>query len=89
MKVTINRNICGASLNACEHCFSFFAQHPEGVDRYCIVDQVDDGSALLTLTLMTDGRERTVVLDEAQRQAVALDGWSSLVDFVPQFYRAG
>jgi hypothetical protein len=87
MKVTINRNICGASLNACEHCFSFFAQHPEGVDRYCIVEQVDDGSDLLTLTLLTDQTERTVVLDEQQRQAVALDGWSSLVDFVPQFYR--
>ncbi len=88
MKVTINRNICGASLNACEHCFSFFAQHPEGVDRYCIVDQVDDHSDLLTLTLMTDNQERTVVLDEKAREAVAMDGWSSIVDFVPQFYRA-
>jgi hypothetical protein len=89
MKVTINRNICGASLNACEHCFSFFAQHPEGVDRYCIVEQVDDGSNLLTLTLLTDNQERTVVLDEQQREAVAMDGWASLVDFVPKFYRAG
>ncbi|HZY41365.1 MAG TPA: hypothetical protein VFF59_05115 [Anaerolineae bacterium] len=88
MKVTINRNICGASLNACEHCFSFFAQHPEGVDRYCIVDQVDDQSDLLTLTLLTDNVERTVVLDEKAREAVALDGWASLVDFVPRFYRA-
>lgn len=87
MKVTINRNICGASLNACEHCFSFFAQHPEGVDRYCIIEQVDDGSELLTLTLLTDSVERTVILDDKQREAVALDGWASLVDFVPQFYR--
>ncbi len=89
MKVTIDRNICGASLNACEHCFSFFAQHPQGVDRYCIVEQVEDGSDNLTLTLRTQGHENTVVLDEAQRQAVALEGWSSLVDFVPKFYRAG
>jgi hypothetical protein len=88
MKVTIDRNICGASLNACEHCFSFFAQHPEGVDRYCIVEQVEDGSKDLTLTIRTDGREKTVVLDDAQREMVVTEGWSSLVDFVPKFYRA-
>jgi len=80
MKVTINRNICGASLNACEHCFSFFAQHPEGVDRYCIVEQVEDGSDLLTLKLLTDNTERTLVLDEKQRELVVrrlgLDGRS-------------
>ena len=87
MKVTIDRNICGASLNACEHCFSFFAQNPEGVDRYCIVEQVEDGSDLLTLTLLTDGHEKTVTLDDKQRELVATEGWSSLVDFVPQFYR--
>ena len=89
MKVTIDRNICGASLNACEHCFSFFVQHPEGVDRYCIVEQVEDGSDVLTLTLLTDGQERTVALDEEQRELVVTEGWSSLVDFVPKFYRAG
>jgi hypothetical protein len=87
MKVTINRNICGASLNACEHCFSFFAQHPEGVDRYCIVEQVEDGSDLLTLKLLTDDTERTLVLDEKQRELVASEGWASMVDFVPRFYR--
>ena len=89
MKVTIDRNICGASLNACEHCFSFFVQHPEGVDRYCIVEQVEDGSDVLTLRLLTDGQERTLALDKAQRELVVTEGWSSLVDFVPKFYRAG
>ncbi len=89
MKVTIDRNICGASLNACEHCFSFFVQNPMGVDRYCIVDQTEDGSKLMTLTLRTDGHENTVVLDDAQREMVATEGWSSLVDFVPKFYPAG
>jgi len=88
MKVTIDRNICSAALNACEHCFSFFAQHPMGVDRYCIVEQVDDHSDKLTLTLRTDNTERTVVLDDKQRQAVATEGWTSLVDFVPDYYRA-
>lgn len=88
MKVTIDRNICTAALNACEHCFSFFAEHPMGVDRYCIVEQVDDGSDVVTLTLRTDGMERIVMLDEAQRKLVATEGWSSLVDFVPDYYRA-
>ena len=76
-------------MNACEHCFSFFVQNPEGVDRYCIVEQVEDGSDVLTLTLMTDGQVRTMSLDEEQREMVASEGWSSLVDFVPKFYRAG
>ena len=88
MKVTIDRNICDAALNACEHCFSFFADHPMGVDRYCIVEQVDDGKDLLTLTLRTNGAERTVVLDEEKRKLVITEGWASLVDFVPDFYRA-
>ena len=88
MKVTIDRNICTAALNACEHCFSFFAEHPMGVDRYCIVEQVDDGSDVVTLTLRTDGMERIVMLDEAQRKLVATEGWSSLVDFIPDYYRA-
>jgi len=88
MKATIDRNICTAALNACEHCFSFFAQHPMGVDRYCIIEQADDGKDELTLTLRTDGVERTLVLDEKQRQLVTTEGWSSLLDFVPDFYRA-
>lgn len=88
MKVTIDRNICQSALNTCEHCFSFFAQHPMGVDRYCIIEQIDDGRDELTLTLRTDGTERTVVLDDAQRQLVVTEGWSSLIDFVPDFYRA-
>ncbi|HLF28940.1 MAG TPA: hypothetical protein VJG32_21650 [Anaerolineae bacterium] len=87
MKVTIDRNICNAALNVCEHCFSFFAQHPLGVDRFCIVEQVDDGSDKLTLTILTDGQKRTVELDDAQRQLVVTEGWASLIDFVPDFYR--
>ena len=67
MKVTIDRNICDASLNSCEHCFSFFIQNPEGVDRYCIIEQVEDGSDKMTLTMLTDGLERTLVLDDKER----------------------
>ena len=88
MKVTIDRNICSAALNACEHCFSYFADNPMGVDRFCIVEQVEDGSDKLTLTIRSDGTERTVVLDNAQREMVVTEGWSSLVDFVPEFYRS-
>ena len=87
MKVTIDRDICNAALNACEHCFSIFAQHPQGVDRYCIVEQIDDGTDVLTLTIRSGGYEQTLALDEAQRQLVATEGWSSLVDFIPRFYR--
>jgi len=88
MKVTIDRNICDAALNACEHCFSFFAEHPMGVDRYCIIEQVDDGRDVIELTLRTDGTEKTLVLDDEKRKLVITEGWASLVGFVPNFYRA-
>jgi hypothetical protein len=29
------------------------------------------------------------VLDDKDREMVASEGWSSLVDFVPKFYRGG
>ena len=87
MKVTIDRDICSAALSACEHCFSIYARNPQGVDRYCIVEEVEDGSDLLTLTIRSEDHEQTVVLDEAQRELVVTEGWSSLVDFIPSFYR--
>lgn len=87
MKVTIDRHICTAVLNVCEHCFSFFAQNPMGVDRYCIIEQIDDGSDEVTLTIRSDNTERTIVLDDARRELVVTEGWSSLVDFIPAFYR--
>ena len=89
MKVTIDRNICDASLNSCEHCFSFFIQHPEGVDRYCIVEQVDDGSDKMTLTLLSGPVQRTLGMEDKERDKAATEGWASLVDFVPRFYRGG
>ncbi len=54
-----------------------------------VVERVEDNSNKLTLTLLTDGLERTLVLDNKDREMVASEGWSSLVDFVPKFYRGG
>jgi ferredoxin len=87
MKVTIDRNLCTAALNACEHCFSVFVENPMGVDRYCIVERVEDGSEDMVLTLRSEDFERTLVLDEQKRRLVATEGWSSLVDFIPAFYK--
>lgn len=87
MKVTIDRSLCDHVLSECERCFARFMKDPEGVDRPCITDYVEDGDPVLTLTLRYDGLEEVLVLSPEQRAAVAADGWSSYVKVPPRFYR--
>jgi hypothetical protein len=60
---------------------------PEGVDRVCITDYVEDEDEALTLTLRYDGLEEVLVLSPEQRHVVAVDGWSNYVKVPPKFYR--
>ena len=82
MKVTIERDNCSLEQSVCEHCFSFFAQHPLEVEPHCSVFRVEDGSADLTLTLRNQGHASTSVLDEAERQKLEANGWSPLIDSI-------
>jgi hypothetical protein len=88
MKVTIDRNLCDHVLPECERCFGRFLDDPEGFNRPCITDYVDDGQLMLTLTLRYDGLEEVLHLSPEEREAVARDGWSSYVTVPPSFYRA-
>ena len=87
MKVTIDRNLCDHALPECERCFARFIKNPEGEDRACITEYVDDGNEILTLTLKYDNELEVLTLTPEQRQAVALDGWSQFVKVRPKFYR--
>ena len=69
--------------------FRFSFSTRKAWNRYCIIEQVEDGSDKMTLTMLTDGMERTLVLDDKDREMVAAEGWASMVDFVPKFYRGG
>jgi hypothetical protein len=87
MRVTLDRSLCDHVLPECERCLGRFLKDPQSVDRPCIVEYVEDGDPLLHLTVRYDGLEETLVLTPAQREVVAMDGWSGFVKVTPRFYR--
>lgn len=89
MKVIIDRNLCNSSLPFCQRCSAAFFRFPEGTDRLCIVDVIDDGKDTLTLEMMTDGRTLEVVLTDEDLEIASIEGWEALVDFDPALFRSG
>ncbi len=89
MRVTIDRNLCNASLPFCQRCSAVFIRNPEGEDRLCILDVEDDGKETLTLHLLTDNRELEIELTEEQQDVAAIEGWDALADFDPTLFRTG
>ncbi len=89
MRVIIDRRLCDANLAFCQRCSAALIRHPEGVDRHCIIDVVDDGSDLLTLEMFTDGRVLEVELSDEERELAAIEGWEVLADFDPALFRTG
>lgn len=89
MKVVLDRDLCDASLSYCQRCSAAFIRYPEGTDRLCIREVIDDGKDTLTLQMLTDGRELTVELTEEQRELASVEGWEALADFDPALFRSG
>lgn len=89
MRVVIDRDMCDASLPFCQRCSAAFIRYPEGVDRMCITDIVDDGSEQLTIEMKTDDRVFEVELTEEQRELASVEGWEALADFDPALFRTG
>lgn len=86
MKVVIDRDLCDANLVFCQRCSAAFIRHPEGSDRLCIRDIIDDGKDTLTLTMFTDGRTLELTLTDEQRDLASVEGWEALVDFDPALF---
>ena len=89
MRVVIDRDLCDNSLPFCQRCSAALIRYPEGEDRLCIREIVDDGSDLLTIVMHTDGRELVLELTEEQREIAAVEGWEALADFDPALFRTG
>lgn len=89
MKVIIDRDLCDASLPFCQRCSAAFIRHPEGTDRLCIREVIDDDRDTLTLKMLTDGRILELELTEEQRELAAVEGWEVLADFDPALFRTG
>ena len=89
MKVIIDRNLCNTSLSFCQRCSAALFRFPEGTDRPCILDIIDDGSDILTLVMNTDGRVLEIELTEEDREIASIEGWEALADFDPALFRSG
>lgn len=89
MRVVIDRDLCDASLPFCQRCSAAFIRYPEGSDRQCIREIVDDGSDLLTIVMRTDGRTLVLELTDEEREIASVEGWEALADFDPALFRSG
>jgi hypothetical protein len=89
MKVVIDRDLCDASLPFCARCSAAFIRFPEGVDRMCIQDIIEDGKETLTIEMHTDDRTLVIELTEEQRELASVEGWEALADFDPALFRLG
>ncbi|MFN2189700.1 MAG: hypothetical protein ACK2T3_13125 [Candidatus Promineifilaceae bacterium] len=89
MRVVIDRDLCDASLPFCARCSAAFIRYPEGTDRMCIKDVIDDGKETLTIEMHTDERTLEVELTEDMRELASVEGWEALADFDPALFRVG
>lgn len=89
MKVIIDRDLCDASLPFCQRCSAAFIRYPEGSDRMCIKDIVEDGSEDLTIVMHTDDRMLEATLSAEERDLASVEGWEALADFDPALFRDG
>ena len=89
MKVIIDRDLCNASLPFCQRCSAAFIRYPEGSDRLCIMDVVEDGKETLTLEMHSDNRQLEVELTDEMRELASIEGWEALADFDPALFRTG
>ncbi|MCB9444437.1 MAG: hypothetical protein H6669_09390 [Ardenticatenaceae bacterium] len=86
MKVIIDRDLCDANLAYCQRCSAAFIRNPEGGDRLCIREIIDDDKDTLTLKMFTDGRTIELELTDEQRDLASVEGWESLADFDPALF---
>jgi len=89
MRVIIDRGLCDTNLSYCQRCSAAFIRNPEGYDRPCIRDVIDDGKDLLTIEMYTDGRKLEIELTDEEREIASVEGWESLADFDPALFRTG
>ncbi|RMG90098.1 MAG: hypothetical protein D6706_20195 [Chloroflexi bacterium] len=89
MKVIIDRGLCNASLPFCQRCSAALIRFPEGTDRPCIRDIIDDGEDILTLIMYTDNRILKLRLTDEERELAAIEGWEALANFDPALFRTG
>ncbi len=80
MRVVINHDQCQHSSAYADRCLSQTIRNPLGHQRFCGVELTDDGKPELTVVLIFDGEEHTLVLNDLNREQVASLGWAAFAD---------
>jgi hypothetical protein len=75
MRVTIDRNLCGAWGPGCEECFNTFVMHDFPMDRPCITGAWDDGSDDVTVVIRSGRYVGTLKVTPENREAILSEGW--------------
>lgn len=56
-----------------------------GVDRPCIIEQIDDGSPILTLIIRkANGQEKAFSLPPYLQELVISEGWQEILDQIDE-----
>lgn len=80
MYVKLNRDVCGHQIATCERCLGKFLINPMGYERQCFEEIWDDGSELLTVDILSSGKQYHLVLDENERKLLAAEGWAKVLE---------
>ena len=80
MKITIDHDHCGHASAFSDRCLAATLRYPLGHERACLAAFEEDGRPELTVVLVLDGQEHTLILhNEAEREVTASVGWPAFV----------
>jgi hypothetical protein len=79
MKITIDHDKCNHSGFFAEKCLAATLRSPLGHERSCMAAIEEDGRPEVTVILIEDGKEQTIILhNEDEQQAAALGALTGL-----------
>ncbi len=80
MKITINHDNCQHGGEFADRCLAATIRNPLGHERFCTAQLEEDGQPELTVVLIFDGQEHTLILhDQRERDIVASEGWPAFM----------
>jgi hypothetical protein len=76
MRIIVNHDTCQHGGDFADRCLAATIRNPMGHERFCSAAVEDDGSQDLTVVLIYDGQEHTLVLHtDRERELAASEGW--------------
>jgi hypothetical protein len=80
MRIRINHDHCEHASAYADRCLAGTLLNPLGHERFCAAQVEDDGKPEMTVTLVFDGEDHTLVLpDRHAVELVAAEGWEAFV----------